>query len=179
MRGDSEWGNRGGGNVVFLGALITRDGLYDKEIRRRIAMDKAAMGGITTVWKDRGIKLATQVKLARALMFPIVLNGAETWTMRKADRKTNCCICRMRVMGVSWMERRTNVCVVENIKPERTLESMVAETALGSLGHVVREEHGMDNDVMLGEMSLKRRRGRPRTRWLDNVMLGEMSRKRM
>ena len=61
-------------------------------------------------------------------------------------------------MRVSWMERKTNVRVLENIKPEWTLESRVAQAALGYFGHVVREERGMENDVMLGEMSGKRRR---------------------
>ena len=74
--------------------------------------------------------------------------------------------CCRRVMRVSWMER--NQCMGSgNIKPERTLESRVAEAALRYF--VVREEGGMENDVMLGEMSGKRSRGRPRTRWLDNV----------
>ena len=73
-------------SFIFLGALITRDGLCDKEIRRRIAMGKAAMGGLTTIWKDRIIKLATKVKLVNALVFPIVLYGAETWTMRKTEQ---------------------------------------------------------------------------------------------
>ena len=63
----------------------------------------------------------------------------------------------------------TNAWVLEKIKPEWTLESRVAQAALRYFGHVVREEHGMENGVMLGEVSWKRRRGRPRTRWLDNV----------
>ena len=63
-------------SFICLGALITRDGLCDKEIRRRIAMGKAAMGGLTTIWKDREIKLGTKVKLVKALVFPIVLHGA-------------------------------------------------------------------------------------------------------
>ena len=68
--------------------------------------------------------------------------------------------------------------MLENIKPEWTMESRVAQAALMYFGQVVREERGMENDVMLGEMNGKRRRGRPRTRWLDNVMLWEMSGKR-
>ena len=74
-------------SFIFLGALITRDGLCDKEIRRRIGMGKAAMGGLTTVGKDRGITLVTKVKLVKALVFLIVQHGAETWTMRKADSR--------------------------------------------------------------------------------------------
>ena len=76
---------------VFLGALITEDGLCEKEGRRRIAMGKAAMGGLTSIWKDRGVTLETKVKLVKVLMFPIVLYGAETWdnekTREKEDRR--------------------------------------------------------------------------------------------
>ena len=72
-----------------------------------------------------------------------------------------------RVMRVSW-ERDTNVWVMENIKPEWILESRVAQAALRHFGHVVSEERGMENDVMLVEMSGKRRRVRPRTKWLDS-----------
>ena len=79
--------------------------------------------------------------------------------MRKAERKKIDAFemwCWRRVMRVSWMERKTNVRVLENIKPEWTLESRVAQTALRYFGHVVREERGMENDVMHGEMSGKR-----------------------
>ena len=64
---------------VFLGALITEDALCEKEVRRRIAMGKSAMGGLTSIWKDRGVTLETKVKLVKVLVFPIVLYGAETW----------------------------------------------------------------------------------------------------
>ena len=67
--------------------LITRDGLCDKEIRRRIGMGKAATRGLTTILKDSGIKLATKVKLVNDLLFPIVLYGTENWTIRKGERK--------------------------------------------------------------------------------------------
>ena len=94
------------------------------------------MGGL---WKGKGIKLATKVKLVKALVFPIVLYGAETWSMRKAERKKIDAFemwCWRRVMRVWWMETKTNVWVLENIKPEWTLESMVAQTALRYIGHV-------------------------------------------
>ena len=73
--------------LVFLGVLITKDGLCEKEVRRRIAMEKAAMGGRTSIWKDRGVTMETKVKLVKVLVFPIVLYGAETWTMRKHERR--------------------------------------------------------------------------------------------
>ena len=140
---------------VFLGALITKDGLCEKEVRRRIAMGKAAMGGLTSIWKDRGVTMET-----------IVLYGAETWTMRKHERRKIDAFelwCWRRVLRVSWMERNTNIWIIENIKPEWTLESRVPRAALSYFGHVVRAG-GMEDDVMLGRMNGARRRGRPRQR---------------
>ena len=149
---------------VFLGALITKDGLCEKEVRRRIAMGKAAMGGLTSIWKDRGVTLETKVNLVKVLVFPIVLYGAETWTMKKHERRTidafELC-CWRRVLRVSWMERKTNIFIIENIKPEWTLESKVTKAALSYFGHVVRAG-GMEYDVMLGRMDGARKRGRPR-----------------
>ena len=72
---------------AFLGALITKDGLCEKEVRRRIAMGKAAMEGLTSIRKDRRVTLKTKGKLVKVLVFPIVLYGAETWTMRTHERR--------------------------------------------------------------------------------------------
>ena len=77
--------------------------------------------------------------------------------------------CWRRVLRVSWMERETNIWIIENIKPEWTLESRVPKAALSYFGHVVRAG-GMEDDVMLGRMNGARRRGRPRQRWLDTLM---------
>ena len=114
----------------FLGALITKDRLCEKEVRRRIAMGKAAMGGLTSIWKDRRVTLETKVKLVKVLVFPIVLYGAETWTMRKHERGKIDAFelwCWRRVLRVSWMEGKTNIWIIENIKPEWTLESRVTK----------------------------------------------------
>ena len=118
---------------VFLGALITKDGLCEKEVRRRIAMGKAAMGGLTSIWKDRGVTMETKMKLVKVLVFPIVFYGAETWTLRKHERRKIDAFewwCWRRVLRVSWMERKTNIWIIENIKPEWTLESRVPKAAL-------------------------------------------------
>ena len=155
----------------FLGALITEDGLCEKEVQRRIAMGKAAMGGLTSICKDREVTLDTKVKLVNVLVFPIVLYGAQTWTMRKHERRKIDAFelwCWRRILRVSWMERKTNISIIETIKPEWTLESRVAKAALSYFGHVVRAG-GMEDDVMLGRMNGARKRGRPRQRWLDTL----------
>ena len=158
---------------VFLGALITEDGLCEKEVRRRIAMGNAAMGGLTCYINMEGqrSKMETKVKLVKVLVFPIVLYGAETWTMRKHERRKIDAFelwYWRRILRVSWMERKTNISIIERIKPEWTLESMVTKAALSYFGHVVRAE-GMEDDTMLGRMNGARKRGRPRQRWLDTL----------
>ena len=131
--------------LVFLGALITKDVLCEKEVRRRIAMGKTPIGGLTSIWKDRGVTLATKVKLVKVLVFPIVLYGEETWTMRKHERRKIDAFelwCWRRLLRVSWMERKTNIRIIENIQPEWTLESRVPKAALSYHGHVVRAGGG-------------------------------------
>ena len=126
---------------VFSGALLTKDIPCEKEVRRRIAMGKAAMGGLTSIWKDRGVTMEMKVKLVKVLVFPIVLYGAETWAMRKHERRKIDAFelwCLRRVLRVSWMERKTNVWIIENIRPEWTLESRVPKAALSYFGHLVR-----------------------------------------
>ena len=127
------------------------------------------MGGLTSIWKNRGVMLETKVKLVKVLVFHIVLYGAETWTMRKHERRKIDAFelwCWRRVLRVSWMGRKTNISIIENIKPEWTMESRVAKAALSYFGHVVRAG-GMEDDVILGRINGARKRGRPRQRWLD------------
>ena len=88
--------------------------------------------------------------------------------MRTSEIRSQYRWCWRRVLRVSWMERKTNISIIENIKPDWTLESRVAKAALSYFGHVVRAG-GMEDDVMLGRMNGARKRGRPRQRWLDTL----------
>ena len=101
-------------HFIFLGSLITKDGFCEKEIRRRLAM-----GGLTTICKDRGITLRTKIKLVKALVFPIILYGTESWTMRKLKRMRKLfeLWCWRRLLRVTWTDRK-NIWVIDNIKPE-------------------------------------------------------------
>ena len=153
---------------VFLGTLITEDGLCEKEVRRRIAMGKAAMGGLTSIRKDRGVTLETKVKLVKVVGVP---DGAEIWTMRKHERRKIDAFelwCWRRVLRVSWLERKANISIFEDINPVWTLESRVTMAASSYFGHVVRAG-GVEDDVMFGRMNGARKRGRPRQRWLDTL----------
>ena len=118
------------------------------------------MGGLTSIWKDRGVTLQAKVKLVKVLEFPIVLHRAEIWTMKNHERRKIDAFelwCWRIVLRVSWMERKTNIWITENIKPEWTLESRVPKAALSYFGHVVRAG-GMEDGVMLGRMNGARRK---------------------
>ena len=111
------------------------------------------------------------MKLVKVLVFPIVLYGEETWPMRKHERRKIDALelwCLRRVLRVSWMERKTNIWIIETIKPEWTLESRVTKAALSYVGHVVRAG-GVEDDIMLARMNGARRRGIPIQRWLDTL----------
>ena len=134
-------------------------------------MGRSAMGGLTKILKDRGITLRTKIRLVKALVFPIVLYGAESWTMRNLERKmidTFELWCWRRLLRVTWIDRKTNVWVIDNIKPEWTLESRIVKASLCYFGHVIRAG-GMEYEVMVGRMGGYRSRGRPWQRWLDSI----------
>ena len=141
-------------HFIFLGSLIIKDVFCEREIRRRLAMGRSAMGGLTTIWKDRRINLRTKIRLVKALVLPIVLYGAESWKMRKLERNMIdafelwCWRCLLRVI---WTDRKTNVCVIDNIKPEWTLEPMIVKASLCYFGHVIRAG-GVEYEVMVGRM---------------------------
>ena len=97
---------------VFLGALITSDGQIDMELRRRIAMGKSAMGSLRKFFKDRDLRLATKVKIAQTLIFPIILYGAETWTLKKKESAKIDAFemwCWRNLLGVTYIDRKTNI----------------------------------------------------------------------
>ena len=165
-----------GGNIevvdrfVFLGALITSDGQIDMELRR-IAMGKSAMGSLKKICKDRDLRLVTKVKIVQTLIFPIMLYGAETWTLKKKERAKIDAFemwCWRNLLRVTYINRKTNIEIIASIKPKRMLEAEIVKLALSYFGHVVRA-YSMELQLMLGKMDGQRRRGRPHITWLNNV----------
>ena len=118
---------------TFLGVLITNDGVIDKELRRRLVIGKCAMGSLKRIFKGRGIRLTTIIMIVQTLVFPIVLHGAETWTIKKADRKTIDAFelwCWRKLLEVIYLDRKRNTEIIDIIQPKRTLESIIVKAAL-------------------------------------------------
>ena len=118
---------------IFLGVLITNDGVTDVELRRRLVMGKCAMGSLKRIFKDRGIRLTTKIMIVQTLVFPIVIYGAETWTIKKADSTIIDAFelwCWRKPLGVTYLDRKRNTEIINIIQPKRTLESRIVKAAL-------------------------------------------------
>ena len=135
-------------------------------------MGKCSMDSLKCVFKDRyhgiDIRLTTKIMIVQTLVFPIILYGAETWTIKKADRKTSDAFelwCWRKLIGVTYLDRKRNTEIIEIIKPKRTLESRIVKSALSFFGHVVRSDM-LELKIMLGRMEGLRGRGRPHCTWI-------------
>ena len=112
----------------FLGSTIERTGGCTKEIRRRIGLGKAAMMNLSKIWKDKGISASIKVMLVRALIFPILKYGCESWTVKKKDKEMlmSCELwCWRRLLRISWTERRTNQSILDELGIEPSLMSEI------------------------------------------------------
>ena len=156
---------------IFLGVIITHDGITDKELYRRLAMGKCAMGSLKRIFKDRGIRLTTTIIIVQTLVFPIILYGAETWTIKKTDWKTIYAFelwFWRKLLGVTYLDRKRNTEIIDIIQHKRTLESRIVKAALSFFGYVVRSDM-MKLQTMLVRMEGRRGRGIPHCTWIDNI----------
>ena len=145
---------------------------YNSVIKRRLAKGKAAMTGMSKIWKDQNIRIETKVRLVKALVFSVTTYGAETWVMRKQERKKVDAFemwCWRRLLRVSWTERKTNKWILEQVKSDIPLEAKISQSLLQYVGHVIRNDGSLEKDILFGQVAGKRRRGRPRLSFWDRV----------
>ena len=166
-------GNRRGRYAVidftFLGSMITADGDSSHEIKRHLLLGRKAMTNLDS----RDITLPTKVCIVKAILFPVVMYGSESWTIKKANRRRIDAFelwCWRRLLRVPWTARRTDLCIPKEIKPECSLEGQILKLMLQYFGHLRRREDSLEKTLMLGKCEGKRRRGWQRMRWLDSVI---------
>ena len=158
--------------TYFGGSKITADGDYSHEIKRRLLLGRKVMTNLDSIFKSRDITLLTKVCLVKAMVFPVVMCGCESWTVKKAE-------CRRidafelwywrRLLGVPWTARRSNQSILKEINPGISLEGMMLKLKLQYFGHLMRRADSLEKTLMLGGIGGRRRRGRPRMRWLDKT----------
>ena len=130
------------------------------------------MTNLDSIFKSRDITLPTKVRLVKAMVFPVVMYGCESWTVKKAECRridaSELWCCR-RLLRVPWTARRSDQSILNEISPGISLEAMILKLKLQYFGHVMRRVDSLERTLMLGGIEGRRKRGQQRMRWLDGV----------
>ena len=157
--------------LFFGGSKITADGDCSHEIKRRLLLGRKVTTNLDSILKSRDITLPTKVRLVKAMVFPVVMYGYESWTVKKAERRRIDAFelwCWRRLLRVPWTTRRSKQSILKEISPGISLEEMMLKL-LQSFGHLMRRVDSLEKTLMLGGIGGRRKKGRQRMRWLDGI----------
>ena len=156
----------------FMGSKVTADGDCSHEIKRCLLLGRKAVTNLDRVLKSRNITLPTKVHVVKAMVFPVVKYGCESWTIKKAECQTTDAFelwCWRRLLRVPWTARRSNQSILKEISPEYLLEGLMLKLKLQYFGHLMRRADSFEKSLMLGKTEGRRRRGQQRMRWLGGI----------
>ena len=159
-------------DFIFLGSKITSDGDCSHEIKRHLLLGSKVMTNIDSILKSGDITLSTKVHLVKAMVFPVVMFGCESWAIKKAEHRRIDAFelwCWRRLLRVPWTARRSNQSNLKEISPRCSLEGLMLKLKLQYFGHLMRRADSFEKTLMLGKIEGGRRRGQQRMRWLDGI----------
>ena len=157
-------------DFIFLGSKITLVGDCSHEIKRCLLLGRQVMANLDNILKSRDITLPTKVRLVKAMVFPVVMYGCESWTVKKAEQQGIDAFelwCWRRLLRVPWTARRSNQSILKEISPGCSLEGL--KLKLQYFGHLRRRVDSLEKTLTLGGIGGRRRRGWQRMRWLDGI----------
>ena len=149
-------------DFIFLGSKMTTDGYCSHEIKRCLLLGRKAMKNLDNILKSRNITLLTKVHIVKAMVFPVVMYGCESWTIKKAECQRTDAFelwCWRRLLSVPWTARRSNQSVLKDINPKYSLEGQTVKLKLQYLGHLMQRPDLLEKTLMLGKTEGRRRRG--------------------
>ena len=149
-------------DFIFLGSKITEDGDCSHKIKRLFLLWRKTMTNLDSILKSRDITWPTKVHLAKAMVFPVVMYGCESWAIKKAEHQRIDAFelwCWRRLLRVSWTARRSNQSIPKEISPEYSLEGLILKLKLQYFGHLIQRADSFEKTLMLGKIE-DRRRGR-------------------
>ena len=157
---------------IYLSSKITADGDCSHEIKRHLLLGRKVMTNLDSIFKSRDITLPTKVHLVKAMVFLVVMDGCESWTIKKAEHTRIDAFelwCWRRLLRVPWSARRSNHSILNEINPEYSLEGLMLK--LQHFGQLMRRANSLEKTLMLGKIQgrRRRRRERQRRRWLDDI----------
>ena len=152
--------------------ITSADSDCSREIKRRLLLGRKAMNNVDSVLKSTGITLPTKVCLLKAMVFPVVMYGCESWTIKKAECQRIVAIelwCWRRLLRVPWTARRSNQSILKDISTEYSLEGLMLKMKLQYFGHLMWRTDSFEKTLILEKIEGRRRRGWQRMRWLDGI----------
>ena len=149
-------------DFILGGSKITADGDCSHEIKRRLLLGRKVMTNLDSILKSRDITFSTKVHLVKAMVFPVVMYGCDSWTVKKAERWRIDAFelwCWRRLLWVPWTARRSNPSILKEINPGISLKVMMLKLKLQYFGHLMRRVDSLEKTLMLGKIESRRRRG--------------------
>ena len=159
-------------DFILGDSKITADHDCSHEIKRCLLLGRKVMTNLDSTLKSRDITLPTKVHLVKAMVFPVVMYGCESRTIKKAEHQRIDAFelwCWRRLLRVPWTARRSNQSIIKEISPECSLEGLMLKLKLQYFGHLMQRADSLERTLMLGKIGGMRRRGRQRMRWLGGI----------
>ena len=147
-------------DFIFGGSRITADGDCSHKIKRRLLLGRKVMTNLDSTLKSRDITLPTKVSLVKAMDFPVVMCGCESWSIKKAEHQRIDAfeLCWRRLLRIPWTARRSNQSILSEINPEYSLEGLMLKLKLQSFGHVMQRANSWEKTLTMGKIEDRRRR---------------------
>ena len=158
--------------TIFLDSKITADGDCSHEIKWHLLLGRKVLTNLDSILKGRDITLPTKVCLVKAMFFPVVMYGCESWTIKKAERRKIDAFelwYWRRLFRVPWTARRSNQSILKEISPECSLKELMLKLKLQYFSHLLWRVDSLEKTLMLGGIRGRRRRRQQRMRWLDGI----------
>ena len=149
-------------DFIFGGSKITADDDCSHEIKRHLLLGRKVMTNLDSIFKSRDITLPTKVRLVKVMVFPAIMYGCESWTVKKSELRTVDALelwCWRRLLRVPWTARRSNQSILKEISPGCSLEGVMLKLKLQYFGHLMRRVDSLEKTLMLGGIGGRRRRG--------------------
>ena len=161
--------------MLKVTSMLLADGDCSHEIKRRLLLGRKVLTNLDSIFKSRDITLPTKVCLVKAMVFPVVMYGCESWTIKKAERQridTFELCCWRRLLRIPWTAKRSNQSILKEISIGICLESMMLKLKLQYFGPLMQRIDSLEKTLMLGKIEGGRRRGHQRMSWLDGITNG-------
>ena len=159
-------------DFILGGSKITAGGDCSHEIKRCLLLGRKAMTKLDSILKSRDITFPTKFHLVKAVVFPVVMYGCESWTIKKAEPQRIDAFelwCWRSLLRVPWTARRSNQSILKEISSGCSLEGLMLKLKLQYFGHLMQRADSLENTLMLGKIEGRRRKGNQRMRWLDSI----------